>query len=224
MSSNFAIIPAGGIGKRFGGKKQFKTIGSKSILEITLNTFLETKLFDQVIVSLPKEDLDQLSFSSDIIKFVEGGSSRAESVYCGFKNLDSKDDDKILIHDGVRPLISNQLINSILNELDHYKVVIPGIDLADTIKEMDQNLVKNTIDRSKLKAIQTPQGFRGEILEEIYKNMDFKSPNWTDEAMLAESLDQEIKIIPGEKTNIKVTTLEDFKLAEFYLKEIKNEI
>lgn len=225
MSKIYAIIPAAGLGKRFGRKKQFDQISGKYILDHTLHTFLSSGEFEKIIVTLPEEDLKSHPFQkNEKIIYVRGGSSRAHSVHLGFLNIDINDEDKVLIHDGVRPLLSSRIINNVISELKDHEVVVPAMLLSDTIKEVSEdNFVKQTIDRDVLRAIQTPQGFLVHVLKEIYDNLDFQNPKWTDESMLAEALGKKVKMIEGEKSNIKITTPVDIQLANFYM-ENRDEI
>jgi 2-C-methyl-D-erythritol 4-phosphate cytidylyltransferase len=118
---------------------------------------------------------------------------------------------KILIHDAVRPYVSDELITKIINTLDKYEAVIPAVKVEDTLKIIDkENFVSDTVDREMYVRVQTPQGFRKNIIN-YYKHIIDDGVNFTDDSMVAEYFGERIKVINGEKQNIKITTLDDLK-------------
>ena len=216
---NYAIIVAGGKGKRFSGKekKQFFKIGSKTILDLTVEKFLNNNFIDRIILVIPEEDKHKFSINNEkIYKFALPGKERKDSVLNALKTFESdvKNNDKILIHDGVRPLVSENLITRLLNALDEYDCVVPGIKIFDTVKEIDnENFIKKTLNRDKLIRIQTPQGFKGKLLNILIGNLK-KPINFTDEASVFEFSGEKVKVISGEEKNLKITTKED--IMKFY--------
>jgi len=211
---NYAIIVAGGKGKRFSQniKKQFYRIGSKTILELTIDKFIHHSEIDRIVLVLPEEDLYRLNFSlNKRILVTKGGKERKDSVLNGLKliNNDLHNHDKILIHDGVRPFVSKKLISNVLRFLEDYEVVIPAIKIEDTLKEVnDDGFSLKTVDRNKFIRAQTPQGFKGFLLNDFMKRLN-SNENYTDDASVFESLNVPVKVIEGEKSNIKITTIED---------------
>jgi 2-C-methyl-D-erythritol 4-phosphate cytidylyltransferase len=157
----YAIIVAGGSGLRFSKriKKQFFKVNNKSILELTIEKFNNIKDIDNIILVLPKDEVSEYSYLKNIFKKItnitSGGDTRTRSVYNGLliiKPHFSLQHDKVLIHDGVRPLVSEELIKNIIYGLDNFNAVVPGIKIEDNVKKVDaQNIVTATIDRSKLK-------------------------------------------------------------------------
>ena len=131
-----------------------------------------------------------------------GGNTRAESVYLGFSQIPQAS--YVLIHDAARPNISQQLITDVIKGLANSPVIIPGINVTDTIKRVKNNTVVETIDRNELKAVQTPQGFHYEALQCAYKKISDRS-KFTDEASLMEALIIDIKIVDGYWENLKIT-------------------
>ena len=210
---NYAIIVAGGKGKRFSSKekKQFYKLGSKTILELTLNKFINHPEIEKIILVIPEEDKNLFTFNhSKLFKIVFAGSERKYSVLNGLKAIEHEvnENDKILIHDGVRPFLSNKLISNLLNELEISDCVVPVIKLEDTIKEVENGIVVKTVNRDKLVRVQTPQGFKGKLLR-IFFDYAIKDINFTDDASIFEVAGINIRIIEGEKRNIKITTKED---------------
>ena len=216
---NYAIIVAGGKGKRFSNKekKQFFKIGSKTILNLTVEKFLNHNLIDRIVIVIPEEDKYKFNINDEkIYKISLPGEERKDSVLNALYTIenDIKPNDKILIHDGVRPFVSESLITNILNALEEYDCVVPGIKIFDTVKEIDsKNSIIKTLNRDKLVRIQTPQGFKGKLLNILIGNLK-KPINFTDEASVFEFSGEKVKVIPGEEKNLKITTKED--IMKFY--------
>ncbi len=215
---NFAIIPAAGSGTRFGGttKKQFLELKGRLLLEWVLDEFVESGLFSEIVVCTTLSDVpDRLkTFGAD---FVEGGHTRFESIRKGFDFLAPNDEDFVFIHDAARPLVNASLIRRVVEATADQLAVVPGIPLYDTIKEVQESRVLATCDRSKLLSIQTPQGFSAAHLKKVYADARGDLSRFTDEAKALEELGINVYTVPGDPKNIKVTTPDDLKLAEFYL-------
>ncbi len=218
-----AIIVAAGKGTRMGSEipKQYMTIAGKTILESTLYKFEKNKYVDEIILVVNKEDIDyvrtNIACDFDKIKRVlQGGKTRTESVYEGIK-MAAENSDLLLIHDGVRPFVSYNLINSCIENACEYKACIPVIDVTDTIKEINDGFVEKTLDRSKLKAVQTPQAFDYFLIRECYDRImleDMGNFSFTDDASIVEHCGYKIKTIDGLSRNIKITTPLDLRIAE----------
>lgn len=222
--SVYAVIPAGGKGVRLGGiKKQFLRVGSKTILERVVTTFLKTNFFEKIIVCLPSENLNYSGFSVyPSVSVIAGGDSRSHSVFNGVCALNLKDDDLVLIHDAARPLVDKELIERVLNALKKNEVVVPVVSLADTIREVEGNKVVQTLDRSRLVGTQTPQGFTGHVLKKIYQKKEDLSDQITDEAFLAEKKGFAIYTVAGDSMNLKVTTEADLNQIVSRMEEKKS--
>lgn len=220
MTRIHLIIAAGGKGLRLGGsqKKQFLPLRHLSILEWSLKAF-ESVALQRAVVVIPAEHKNLKLNTSFDVRLVEGGASRSESVYNGFKALgDLNDDDLVLIHDAARCVLPASVIESVLQGLQKAEAVVPGIPVTDTIKGVDdQEQIQQTVNRDFLRAVQTPQGFKASVLKRAYANLDFKNPQYTDESMLVEALGVPVKVVLGDARNIKVTQASDLQLAEFYL-------
>lgn len=216
----YAIIVAAGKGSRMGSNtpKQYLKLDDKTILDKTIDQFEKNKLVDEIILIINTEDIEyvksSISYNRDkVTKVVEGGAERLDSVYNGIMSLDD-DNSLVLIHDGVRPFVSQKLINTCIENTHEYKCCIPAIDVIDTIKVVEDDEVIETLDRSKLRAVQTPQGFEVKLLKELYNKAKNDNLKATDDASIAEYYGYKVKVIEGLRKNIKITTPFDFKIAE----------
>jgi len=227
-----AIIVGGGKGTRFGNNlpKQFCPIAGEPILNWTLSRFENCPSVNSIILVVPEGMGEKAKNKLSLFKYkklkmvTEGGRERTDSAYQGFVFVD-EDTQIVLIHDGVRPLVSSFLINSVIEQTKIYGAVTPGIPIKETVKEKDKHdQVTKTLPRDRLCLIQTPQGFKYNLIKNAYAQA--KSQNWkaSDDTGLLEKLNQKVQIIPGEETNIKITTFFDFKLAEILLQEEQNKI
>ena len=211
------IIVAGGKGKRMQSDipKQFLLLKGKPILMHTIEQF--TTFSNDIFLVLPKTDI--LLWEKLVSKYefkikltiIEGGEERFFSVRNAIKKC--SDDGIILIHDGVRPLVSKETISNVINEVSENNSAIPVLDIYDSIREIEKNN-SFPVDRSKYKLIQTPQGFSAKMIKQSY-NQDFDT-KFTDDASVFENAGNKISLVKGNKENIKITTVEDIKLAEFY--------
>jgi 2-C-methyl-D-erythritol 4-phosphate cytidylyltransferase len=210
------IIPAGGIGKRFGGStpKQFHEIDGKAIIIHTLRRFLDAGIKNIIVSIHPvwKDYFVSLIREEEIdiyIRIVEGGKERQDSIINALE-LIAEDDEIILVHDAVRPFISDDLINNIIKNALEFGAAIPASPLLETIKQIGEDgFVVKTHDREKLVSVQTPQGFRSEILTDAYKKAIESGFIGTDDASLVEEAGHPVKVIEGESGNIKITVRED---------------
>ncbi|MBC7190688.1 2-C-methyl-D-erythritol 4-phosphate cytidylyltransferase [Candidatus Aerophobetes bacterium] len=222
-----AVIVAAGKGVRFGNNqpKQFLPLVGKSVVEWTILRFENCPSVNSVILVVPegmKERLEEkICFSKyrKLRKITEGGKERTDSVYKGLLCVD-EDTDIVLVHDGVRPLVSPLLIEEVIRQTEIYGAAIPGIPVKETIKEKDkEGMVVRTLPREKIFLIQTPQGFKYSIIKDAHEQAQIEHLKGSDDAFLLEKLGWKVKIIPGEEKNIKITTFFDFKIAEMLLRE-----
>lgn len=216
-----AIIVAAGKGARMGSEmpKQYMTIAGKTILDTTLYKFEKSNDVDEIILVINKDDIefvkDEIApFYNRIAHVVHGGKTRTESVYQGLKKV-RKSCDIVLIHDGVRPFISYNLISTCIENASIYKACIPVIDVNDTIKEVSEDgIIVKTFDRKKLRAAQTPQAFDFNVIRECYENAMTEDVSFTDDASIVEYYGYKVKTIEGLYKNIKITTPLDLRMAE----------
>jgi 2-C-methyl-D-erythritol 4-phosphate cytidylyltransferase len=214
------IIVAGGKGERMQADipKQFLEIKGKPILMHTIEVFLIYNSDIQPIVVLPAI---QIEFWKDLCKkhnfkvpheIIVGGSTRFESVKNGLKAV--KIPSIIAVHDGVRPLVSIDTIARCFDEAEKNGAAIPVIELVDSIRQVTKS-GNQSVDRNNFKLVQTPQIFDGELLKNAYQQE--YSAFFTDDASVVESLGVTIKLVEGNRKNIKITNEYDLKLAEAYL-------
>jgi len=223
------LIAAAGQGKRMGGSinKQFIKLMGKPILAHTIEAFLKSKYIDEIItivhedeVELCKKEVLGQFFPNKEIKIAIGGKERQESVYNGLKKIEDKGKNHVvLIHDGARPFINVELINSSIDEVIKNKAVGVGVPVKDTIKVVEGDYIKNTPPRNTLWSIQTPQSFCKELILEAHRRAVEENYFGTDDCMLVERLGHPIKMIMGSYSNIKITTPEDLILGETILKK-----
>ncbi len=235
-----AIVPAAGLGKRFGPgtNKPFQNLGGKPLIIWSLETLQSINEIQEIIPVLKVEDMEygQKIFEehglSKIKKIAPGGKERQDSVYNGLELIDNKNC-IVLIHDGVRPLIEKDLIENTIKELlnppTHTLVkggnvgfkgfdgIIFGVPVKDTIKEAEDVIIKKTLKRSSLWAIQTPQIFPYKKLYNAYNKAKKEGYFSTDDAALVERYGGKIKVVMGSYRNIKITTPEDLEIAEFLI-------
>jgi len=222
-----AIIPAAGIGARMGSNKpkQFIDLCGKPILAVTLSHFQQCNLVDKIVVVVSKDDVDYCRREivdryklNKVFNVIVGGKRRQDSVR---KGLEAVDDlcRWALIHDGVRPLVTTELIEKVIKAAKKFRAVITGLPVKETVKELDdQSMVLRSVDRSQLWLIQTPQIFRFEDINLAHqKAIKDGCEEATDDAFLIEKMGIPVKIIGGEENNIKVTTPGDLDIARFLL-------
>lgn len=216
----FVIIPASGSGVRYGGKlpKQFIRIDGKEIIVYTLQKFNSLKSIESIVIATQRkyftklEKLVKENKFQKVCNIVEGGKTRHDSVLNGLKSLCPDKNDFIIVHDAVRPFITVKKIRELMKEVKDCNAVILGLRINDTTKAVSKNnIIRKTIPRENLWIVQTPQLFRYDILKNAFKKADEKKFKGTDESSIVEYGGYKVKIIEGEKTNVKITTKEDIK-------------
>ena len=222
-----AIIPAAGRGKRIGASvpKQFLEIQGKPLLHHTLTVFASCKLIDYVVLAMPRADVDEmgedwLNKYEIVRKVVVGGEQRQDSVYNGFSSLE-KGTDIVVVHDGVRPFTTPQMIIATVEAAQQHGAAITAIPVSDTVKQAADGFVKQTVSRDGLWRVQTPQAFQCRLLQQAFKKAKKDSYYGTDEGSLVEYLGERVKIVPGSELNIKITRKEDLVLGESLLSRIR---
>jgi 2-C-methyl-D-erythritol 4-phosphate cytidylyltransferase len=222
-----AVIPAAGSGLRMGGvqEKQFLDLKGRPLLAVTLGPFQRCLKVDALFLVVPPGEVGYCQaeiverFGFDKVKrVVPGGKRRQDSVRLGLEATRGEYG-LVLIHDGVRPLVDEALIEEVLKKAKTFRAVICGLPPKDTVKEInDGNEVVKTHERKRLWLVQTPQVFRfQDIFEAHNKSLQEGWEEATDDAVLVERLGIPIKVIEGAEENIKVTTPQDLELARFLL-------
>jgi 2-C-methyl-D-erythritol 4-phosphate cytidylyltransferase len=221
----YLLIPAAGSGKRMGAdrNKLLLQIRSKPLIAWTLLAAEAASSISWIgIVSQPPDWDDFKSIIADLrlkktIELISGGSTRQESVYNGLQALPSHAE-RVLIHDGARCLATPNLLNACSEAIIDCFGLIAAVPVKDTIKVVNDNgVIKNTPDRQQLWAAQTPQGFDVKLLKQCHDEGIRQGWEVTDDAALFEKCGIEVRIVPGEETNLKITTPQDLAMAEFIL-------
>lgn len=223
MRKTAVIIVAAGEGRRFGGPKQFVPIKGRPLLAWTLDKFLRHEEIDDIVVVLPPSRADYPDFQNlpKVKAVVPGGSTRLASLQAGFKAVERLAPEIVLVHDGVRPCLSQDLISRVIEAAVRYGAVVPVWPIPETVKQVAGERVIRTIDRRELFTAQTPQGFQFKPLAETLIWAQEKGVESTDEAALLEQRGGSVYTILGERKNIKVTVPEDLIMAEALL-ELEN--
>ena len=220
-----AVILAAGSASRMGGiDKVMAPLGGEPMIARTVRTFQECDAVSEIVI-VTREDLiqpitDLTKDCSKVKMVVAGGKSRQESVGKGLEAL-SKDMKLAAVHDGARPLITWQLIDWVIRAANTYGAAAPAIPVKDTIKTVEGGIVVNTPDRSKLRAVQTPQVFDIDLLKGALLKACQDGAEVTDDCSAVERLGMKIRILEGDEKNLKVTTPMDLKIAEMLLEEMK---
>lgn len=215
MATTVAVVPAAGSGERLGADrpKAFVNLGGKPLLEHALDGLLSSGVIDKVVVAVPPALTDEaMMVFGGRAHIVAGGSDRTESV--GLALSAAGDPDFILVHDAARALTPPTLIARVVAALAAgHGAVVPGLPLADTIKAVDANgAVLGTPERAGLRAVQTPQGFRTDVLRRAYQRAGAGAV--TDDASLVEQIGTPVQIVDGDPLAFKITTPLDLLLAE----------
>ena len=210
-----ALIMAAGSGTRLGGPlpKQFLKIGGRTILERSLLPFEKNEYVDDVLVACGRDFIELCSrICAGFAKnraVVEGGATRQESVR---NALAQAADGYILIHDGARPFVSEEIIDRVLAAAAENGAAVCAVPVKDTIRRLDPDGGSRTLDRDELRAVQTPQGFDSGLLREAFRRAEEEGFLATDDAGLVERLGRPVAIVDGSYGNIKITTKEDLPM------------
>lgn len=217
-----ALIPAAGMGRRMqaGMNKQYLEMNGQPILARTLSLFDKHPRIDRIIVISPADEIDYCR--SEIVErygftgvqdVIAGGAQRQDSVRNGLAASGAAEDDIVLVHDGVRPLIGPALIDEVIDAARREGACVAGVPVKDTVKTVRDSVIVATPDRSTLWLAQTPQAFRFSLLDAAYRLADRQGFSGTDDASLVERLGHPVCMIEGSYRNIKITTPEDLLIA-----------
>ena len=218
----WAVIPAAGVGKRYSSDipKQYLPLSGIPVLLHSINKLVKLDEIEEILVVLNPEDTfwEKLNLSHPKVKAIHGGLQRCNSVNSALEELSgrAKKGDWVLVHDAVRPCISDSDLKKITSIVNDEEVGgLLAFPILDTIKEVGENLdVQKTIPRGNLWSAMTPQIFRYEVLKQALEAAIMAGESVTDEASAIEAIGLTPRIIQGEKTNIKITHPSDMVLAE----------
>ena len=235
------IIPAAGLGTRMaapsakGGKpaptKQFAELDGTPILVHTLRRFAKSPDVAEILVALRKTEIAR--FRTRLEKeptpilakktvLLEGGEHRQQSVANALAAVSASADDIVLVHDAVRPFVTEEMIHEVITAANKFGAAIAGVPAVDTVKQVERTaggaLIRATIPRERIVMAQTPQGFRYGVLKKAFDEATVDGFVGTDEASLVERSGHPVAVVMGSPRNIKITTPADLELAEFFLK------
>jgi 2-C-methyl-D-erythritol 4-phosphate cytidylyltransferase len=235
------IIPAAGLGTRMApasdarnkkptASKQFSEIGGTPILIHTLRKFAASPEVAEIYVALRANEMAGFQtrlkadkeLSGKKIELVEGGEHRQQSVAHAIDAVRAAGDDIVLVHDAVRPFVTEEIIHDVIEAAQKYGAAIAGMPAMDTIKQVERTsegaVITATVPRERVVMAQTPQGFRYRVLKQAFDEATADGFLGTDEASLVERSGHEVAVVMGSPRNIKITTPADMELAEFFLK------
>jgi 2-C-methyl-D-erythritol 4-phosphate cytidylyltransferase len=230
----FVIVPAAGMGTRMApghatpnAPKQFLALQGVPILVHSLRAFAAVPRVGCIVVAVRKPEISRMEAliaehgMAPRVRVVEGGDTRQESVSRALKAIPAADDDIILVHDAVRPLIDSATIERTIEAVENYGAAIVGLPAVDTIKQVERTargaIVTATIPREYIVQAQTPQGFRWSVLRQAFADAEADGFIGTDEASIVERSGAQVAVVMGSPANLKITHPGDLKLAEFYL-------
>jgi 2-C-methyl-D-erythritol 4-phosphate cytidylyltransferase len=237
------IIPAAGLGTRMASapsskskktvrSKQFRELGGTPILIQTLRKFAASSEVSEIYIALRKNEISGFRSLLEAqgreilqkkVQLVEGGENRQESVGRALAAVSAASDDIVLVHDAVRPFITDEIIQDVIRAAQKYGAAIAGMPAVDTVKQVERTaegaVITATISRERVVLAQTPQGFRYDVLRKAFDEAASNDFMGTDEASLVERSGHEVAVVMGSPRNIKITTPADMELAEFYLKK-----
>jgi len=214
------VIPAGGVGRRMGGRtpKQFLRLGGSTILALTVGHFARHPAVSDVVIAAPAAYLARTRRALSAVRggarvhVVTGGTERQESVWFGMQAA-PEDVALIVVHDAVRPCITRPLIDRVTDAARRSGGAICALPIAETVKRVRDGVVETTIDRSALWVVQTPQAFRAALLREAHEKARRDGFLGTDESMLVERLGHPVTVVRGLPENVKITTPDDLRRA-----------
>ncbi len=230
----FVILPAAGLGTRMvsghtapKAPKQFLVLQGLPILAHSLRAFAVSPRVSSIYVAVRKTETGRMQsliaehgFGGKV-RIVEGGLSRQESVSNALKAIHAAEDDIILVHDAVRPLIDTATIERTIDAVERFGAAIVGLPAMDTIKQVERTaagaIITATIPREYVVQAQTPQGFRWPVLQKAFAEAEADGFVGTDEASVVERSGAQVAVVLGSPENLKITQPGDLKLAEFYL-------
>lgn len=236
------IIPAAGLGTRMSSaptartkkpaaSKQFAELAGAPILFHTLRKFAGSPEVTEIYLALRANEMDCFRMrleteAKDLlqkrIQIVEGGEHRQQSVGNAIAALSAAPDDIVLVHDAVRPFVTEEIIHNVIQAAQKYGAAIAGVPAVDTVKQVERTaegaLITATVPRERVVMAQTPQGFRYSVLKKAFDEAVADGFLGTDEASLVERSGHEVAVVMGSPRNIKITTPADLDLAEFYLR------
>lgn len=225
--TTLAIIPAGGAGRRMGGSapKQYRPLAGVPVIIHTLRAFQSASVIDEIYLVVPEGDIPEVTSGivaryalTKVSRIFAGGAERQDSVRNALAHV-REEHGIIVVHDGVRPFVSGELIRRAVAAAGEYGAASVGVPVRDTVKEVSPaGWVVKTVPREGLWLTQTPQAFQRPLIQAAYEKAGQEGFSGTDDASVVERLGVPVRMIPGESDNIKLTTPEDLLLGEVILR------
>src|SRR3989475_10053028 len=231
MTPTLPILPAAGLGTRMGADmpKQFLELDGVPLVIHTLRRLASCKAITEMIVGSRGDGLASLEARirgekfAQPVRVVRGGDTRQDSVAAALRELPD-DTEIVLVHDAVRPFVTREQIDRVIDEARRRHAAILGIPAMDTVKEVkraslpeDVALITGTIPRERVVLAQTPQAFSTELLKEAFARAQADGVTASDEAGLVERMGHDVHVVLGSERNMKITKPSDMELARFYL-------
>jgi 2-C-methyl-D-erythritol 4-phosphate cytidylyltransferase len=233
LGTRMAAMPVGAKGKQKAPSKQFTELGGIPILIHTLRKFAAVDAVSEIWIALRENEIagfqarlenearDILNLKKKV-ELVVGGEHRQQSVASALNAVAAAADDIVLVHDAVRPFVTPEIIQEVIEAAEKYGAAIAGLPAVDTVKQVERTaegaLIKATIPRAGIVMAQTPQGFRYGVIKKAFDEAAADGFSGTDEASLVERSGHDVAVVMGSPRNIKITAPADMELAEFYLK------
>lgn len=230
----YGIVPAAGSGTRMrldaaGPSKQYLPFGTGTVLTTTLKALWQPGLLAGLIVVVPEADVGEVTRGLQALPFsvslqvVAGGATRQESVRRGLEAVPEAAE-YVVVHDAVRPLVTKQIIERVVEAARRFGAATAGLPVADTVKRADgDGVIVETVDRTGLWSIQTPQAFRADWLREAHRRAAERGAQFTDDAGMVEALGRPVRVVEGDPRNIKLTRPDDLRLARVWQREAEGE-
>lgn len=224
------MVAAAGRGKRFGREvpKSFYPVGGKTLLELSLERLSAWGGITEYVVMVPSgweekatEELARIAPDLDT-KVLAGGETRSESVSIGLKTV--RDADLVIVHDACRPVVSEALIDRVVKAAREAGAAVPALQATETLGRLRDDSIEATLPRDRVIGIQTPQVFRYDVLRTAFDAADETIRKATDESSLVLAAGLPVRVVEGERWNIKVTIKEDLQILESFLGEGKLEL
>ena len=226
-----AVIVAAGTSKRMndGVDKLAVQLSGKPLLAWTISRFESAEIIDEIIVVTREDDIGKVKEMTKsegfrkVSSVVKGGAYRQQSTQNGL-NAISNDSKVVLIHDGARPLIRTSDIKRIVESAEENGAALLAVPSKDSVKEVQNGIITQTLPRESIWLAQTPQGFRKELLQEAFSSAEKEGYIGTDEASLVERLGKDVAIVEGHSSNIKVTVTSDIGVVQSLLKREEQDV
>ncbi len=225
------VVPAAGAGKRMGNHvpKQFLEVDGVPIILRTLRQFQSSSEIDDIIVVAGDEMMESMNAMirsehlQKVRRIILGGEKRQDSVWNGLQAMKESHCEIVLVHDGVRPFVTDEMIRNVIKSADEHGAAIIAVPAKETVKlSTGNNMIESTPSREQVWVAQTPQAFRFSILYSAHERARADKMYGTDESSLVERIGMSVKLIEGTYDNIKITTPEDLALAELIVRRQKN--